>query len=95
MTLPHFQKIKMFNRDVEKLVEGEDIVKEEETRLINKLREEFKNWARVLAASTQNGKSWGGAPPKAVPYSPRPEATSSTCRVSKELACPHKRSQAP
>lgn len=57
MTLPHFQKIKMFNRDVEKLVEGEDIVKEEETRLINKLREEFKNWARVLAASTQNGKS--------------------------------------
>ncbi|XP_024415590.2 interferon-induced GTP-binding protein Mx2 [Desmodus rotundus] len=48
------EKIKMFNRDVEKLVEGEDIVKEEETRLINKLREEFKNWARVLAASTQN-----------------------------------------
>ncbi|XP_036898889.1 interferon-induced GTP-binding protein Mx2 [Sturnira hondurensis] len=47
------EKIKMFNQDIEKLVEGEDIVKEEETRLINKLREEFKNWACVLAASTK------------------------------------------
>ncbi|KAM5333180.1 interferon-induced GTP-binding protein Mx2 [Glossophaga mutica] len=48
------EKIKMFNQDIERLVEGEDVVKEEETRLINKLREEFKKWVHVLAASTQN-----------------------------------------
>ncbi|XP_039713726.1 interferon-induced GTP-binding protein Mx2 isoform X2 [Pteropus medius] len=51
------EKIKMFNRDIEKLVEGEEVVKEKETRLYNKLREEFKAWVLVLAANTQKGKS--------------------------------------
>lgn len=52
----------MFNQDIEKLAEGEDVVKEEETRLINKLREEFINWALVLKASIQDGKSGAGLP---------------------------------
>ncbi|KAF6120467.1 MX dynamin like GTPase 2 [Phyllostomus discolor] len=51
------EKIKMFNQDIEKLAEGEDVVKDEETRLINKLREEFKDWARVLKASIQNANN--------------------------------------
>ncbi|XP_023393970.1 interferon-induced GTP-binding protein Mx2 [Pteropus vampyrus] len=51
------EKIKMFNRDIEKLVEGEEVVKEKETRLYNKLREEFKAWVLVLAANTQKVKN--------------------------------------
>ncbi|XP_019481583.1 PREDICTED: interferon-induced GTP-binding protein Mx2, partial [Hipposideros armiger] len=47
------EKIKAFNRDIEKLVQGEEIVKEKETRLYNKLREEFKNWICVLEANTK------------------------------------------
>lgn len=64
MTLLHFQKIKVFNQDIVKLVEGEEAVKDKETRLYNKLREEFKNWALVLAAKTQQGKSWDRAAPQ-------------------------------
>ncbi|XP_054434503.1 interferon-induced GTP-binding protein Mx2 [Pteronotus mesoamericanus] len=48
------EKIKLFNQDIERLVEGEEVVKEEGTRLFNKLREEFKNWAHILDISTQN-----------------------------------------
>lgn len=51
------EKIKVFNQDVEKLVEGEEIVREKETRLYNKIREEFKNWVLVLAANTQKVKN--------------------------------------
>uniref|UniRef100_A0A8I3W7U2 Interferon-induced GTP-binding protein Mx2 n=1 Tax=Callithrix jacchus TaxID=9483 RepID=A0A8I3W7U2_CALJA len=47
------EKIKMFNQDIEKLVEGEEVVRENETRLYNKIREEFKNWVCILAANTQ------------------------------------------
>ncbi|KAK2089979.1 Interferon-induced GTP-binding protein Mx2 [Saguinus oedipus] len=43
----------MFNQDIEKLVEGEEVVRENETRLYNKIREEFKNWVCILAANTQ------------------------------------------
>ncbi|XP_032132716.1 interferon-induced GTP-binding protein Mx2 [Sapajus apella] len=51
------EKIKMFNQDIEKLVEGEEVVSENETRLFNKIREEFKNWVCILAANTQKVKS--------------------------------------
>lgn len=95
MTFLLLQKIKMFNQDIEKLAEGEDVVKEEETRLINKLREEFINWALVLEAGTQDGKSGTGLPLQAVSYSPRPEATSCAGKVSEKLACPYERSWAP
>uniref|UniRef100_H0WV21 Interferon-induced GTP-binding protein Mx2 n=1 Tax=Otolemur garnettii TaxID=30611 RepID=H0WV21_OTOGA len=46
------EKIKMFNQDIEKLIEGEEIIKENESRLYNKLREEFKCWCDVLTANT-------------------------------------------
>ncbi|XP_049730860.1 interferon-induced GTP-binding protein Mx2-like [Elephas maximus indicus] len=51
------EKVKVFNRDVEKLVEGEEAVKENETRLYNKIRMEFKTWNHVLAANTQKVKN--------------------------------------
>ncbi|XP_007945510.1 interferon-induced GTP-binding protein Mx2 [Orycteropus afer afer] len=51
------EKIKMFNRDIEKLIEGEEAVKENETRLYNKIRKEFKTWELVLAANTQKVKN--------------------------------------
>ncbi|KAB0403504.1 hypothetical protein E2I00_002446 [Balaenoptera physalus] len=51
------EKIKVFNQDIEKLIEGEEIVKEKESRLYNKIREEFKNWILVLTANTQKVKN--------------------------------------
>nr|WCD42042.1 myxovirus resistance dynamin-like GTPase 2 [Eidolon helvum] len=51
------EKIKLFNRDIEKLVEGEEVVKEKETRLYNKLREEFKAWIYVLTVNTHKVKN--------------------------------------
>ncbi|MBV95548.1 Interferon-induced GTP-binding protein Mx2, partial [Eschrichtius robustus] len=51
------EKIKVFNQDIEKLIEGEEIVKEKESRLYNKIREEFKSWILVLAANTQKVKN--------------------------------------
>lgn len=54
----------MFNRDIEKLVQGEEIVKEKDTRLYNKLREEFQNWILILSNNTQQGKSQDRAAPK-------------------------------
>ncbi|XP_045396654.1 interferon-induced GTP-binding protein Mx2 [Lemur catta] len=51
------EKIKVFNHDIEKSVEGEEAVKENETRLYNKVREEFKSWVNVLAANTQKVKN--------------------------------------
>ncbi|KAG8518580.1 Interferon-induced GTP-binding protein Mx2, partial [Galemys pyrenaicus] len=50
------QKIKEFNRDIEKLIEGEEIVKNKETRLFNKVRTEFKNWDGVLTSNIQKVK---------------------------------------
>lgn len=83
MTLSHFQKIKLFNQDIEKLKEGEEIVKEKETRLCNKIREEFKIWILVLAENIEKGKSWDRAPPKSVSYLPRPEVTSGNKKCAK------------
>ncbi|XP_063457361.1 interferon-induced GTP-binding protein Mx2 isoform X2 [Pan paniscus] len=51
------EKIKMFNQDIEKLVEGEEVVRENETRLYNKIREDFKNWVGILATNTQKVKN--------------------------------------
>uniref|UniRef100_A0A8C5UZB7 Interferon-induced GTP-binding protein Mx2 n=1 Tax=Microcebus murinus TaxID=30608 RepID=A0A8C5UZB7_MICMU len=51
------QKIKVFNQDIEKLVEGEEPVRENETRLYNRVREEFKSWVNALTANTQEVKT--------------------------------------
>ncbi|XP_072825538.1 interferon-induced GTP-binding protein Mx2-like [Vicugna pacos] len=51
------EKIKAFNQDIEKLIEGEEVVKEKEARLYNKVREEFKNWVLILAANTEKVKN--------------------------------------
>ncbi|EHH16958.1 interferon-induced GTP-binding protein Mx2 [Macaca thibetana thibetana] len=51
------EKIKMFNQDIEKLIEGEEVVRENETRLYNKIREDFKNWIGILATNTQKVKN--------------------------------------
>ncbi|KAM8906758.1 interferon-induced GTP-binding protein Mx2 [Lycaon pictus] len=51
------EKIKLFNQDIEKLIEGEEIVKKNETRLYNKIREEFEHWVLVLTANTQKVKN--------------------------------------
>ncbi|XP_017735707.1 PREDICTED: interferon-induced GTP-binding protein Mx2 [Rhinopithecus bieti] len=51
------EKIKMFNQDIEKLVEGEEVVRENETRLYNKIREDFKNWVVILTTNTQKVKN--------------------------------------
>ncbi|XP_036732798.1 interferon-induced GTP-binding protein Mx2 [Manis pentadactyla] len=51
------EKIKVFNQDIEKLTEGEEVVREKETRLYNKIREEFKNWVLILTANTQKVKN--------------------------------------
>lgn len=83
MTESLFQKIKMFNRDIEKLVEGEEVVKEKETRLYNKLRDEFKAWVNVLTANTQKGKSRDSVP-KAESRTPSPGSASRSQRVSGE-----------
>ncbi|XP_008569440.1 PREDICTED: interferon-induced GTP-binding protein Mx2 [Galeopterus variegatus] len=50
------EKVKMFNQDIEKLIEGEEVVKETETRLYNKIREEFKTWVLVLNANNKKVK---------------------------------------
>ncbi|XP_047652907.1 interferon-induced GTP-binding protein Mx2 isoform X2 [Phacochoerus africanus] len=47
------EKIKVFNQDIENLVEGEEIVKGKETRLYNKIREEFKSWIVTLDCNAQ------------------------------------------
>ncbi|KAM6224043.1 interferon-induced GTP-binding protein Mx2 [Rhynchocyon petersi] len=51
------ERIKMFSQDIEKLVEGEEIVKENESRLYNKVRKEFETWYQVLETNTQKVKS--------------------------------------
>ncbi|KAM9693578.1 LOW QUALITY PROTEIN: interferon-induced GTP-binding protein Mx2-like [Trichechus inunguis] len=47
------EKIQTFNRDIEKLTEGVEAVKENEMRLYNQIRNEFKTWGLILAANTQ------------------------------------------
>lgn len=84
MRLPLFQKIKVFNRHIERLVDGEEVVKEKETRLYNKLREEFKHWVLVLAANSQKGKSGDRAASAAGSYSPRPGAAPGTQSVGSQ-----------
>ncbi|XP_004697376.2 interferon-induced GTP-binding protein Mx2 [Echinops telfairi] len=47
------EKIKEFNQSIDKLLEGEEVVKDNESRLYNKIRKEFRNWELVLSANTQ------------------------------------------
>ena len=51
---------------------------ETESRLCNKIREEFTSWALILSTNIEKGKSWDRAAPKAASHLPRPEATSGT-----------------
>ena len=66
-----FQKIKVFNEDIQKLIEGEEIVMETESRLCNKIREEFTSWVLILTTNIEKGKSWDRAAPKAASRLPR------------------------
>ncbi|KAF4020622.1 hypothetical protein G4228_012279 [Cervus hanglu yarkandensis] len=51
------EKIKVFNEDIQKLIEGEEIVMETESRLCNKIREEFTSWVLILSANIEKVKS--------------------------------------
>ncbi|XP_025719219.1 interferon-induced GTP-binding protein Mx2 [Callorhinus ursinus] len=51
------EKIKVFNQEIEKLIEGEEEVKKKDTRLYNKIREEFESWLLVLTANNQKVKN--------------------------------------
>ncbi|XP_051693979.2 interferon-induced GTP-binding protein Mx2 isoform X2 [Oryctolagus cuniculus] len=51
------EKIKLFNQDIEKLVEAEEAVKEKETRMYNRVRQQFQRWAGVLTASNLRVKN--------------------------------------
>lgn len=84
-----FQKIKVFNEDIGKLIEGEEIVMETESRLCNKIREEFTSWILILTTNIEKGKSWDRASPKATSRLPRPEATSGHKNCAKSRLCPY------
>ncbi|XP_069437350.1 interferon-induced GTP-binding protein Mx2 isoform X1 [Ovis canadensis] len=51
------EKIKVFNEDIEKLIEGEEIVIETESRLCNRIREEFTRWVLILTTNIEKVKS--------------------------------------
>lgn len=51
------EKIKVFNEDIGKLIEGEEIVMETESRLCNKIREEFTSWILILTTNIEKVKS--------------------------------------
>lgn len=51
------EKIKLFNEDIEKLIEGEEIVIETESRLCNRIREEFTRWVLILSTNIEKVKS--------------------------------------
>ncbi|XP_058517584.1 interferon-induced GTP-binding protein Mx2 [Ochotona princeps] len=51
------KKVKLFNKDIEKLVEAEELVQGKETRMYHKVREEFKTWHGILSTSIQQVKS--------------------------------------
>ncbi|XP_075398388.1 interferon-induced GTP-binding protein Mx2 [Tenrec ecaudatus] len=50
------EKIKEFNQNIDKLLEGEEVVKDNESRLYNKIRKEFRNWELILLANTEKVK---------------------------------------
>ncbi|XP_021570621.1 interferon-induced GTP-binding protein Mx2-like [Carlito syrichta] len=52
------EMIKAFNQDIEKLVEGEEAVWENENRLYNRVREEFKTWVPILETNIQKVKNF-------------------------------------
>ncbi|XP_037380819.1 interferon-induced GTP-binding protein Mx2 [Talpa occidentalis] len=51
------EKIKGFNRDIEKLIEGEETVKAKEIRLCNRVRKEFNKWELILQDHRQKVKT--------------------------------------
>ncbi|XP_040842576.1 interferon-induced GTP-binding protein Mx2-like [Ochotona curzoniae] len=51
------KKVKLFNKDIEKLVEAEELVQGKETRMYHKVREEFKAWDSMLSSNNQQAKN--------------------------------------
>ncbi|XP_004602574.2 interferon-induced GTP-binding protein Mx2 [Sorex araneus] len=51
------EKIRAFNRHIEKLVEGEEVPPEKEMRLCNRVRENFSNWCMVILAHAEKAKN--------------------------------------
>ncbi|XP_004429677.1 PREDICTED: interferon-induced GTP-binding protein Mx1 [Ceratotherium simum simum] len=51
------EKITAFNQDITSLVQGEEIVGQDDTRLFNKIRKEFQKWSTVIEKTFQKGDS--------------------------------------
>ncbi|XP_008824560.1 interferon-induced GTP-binding protein Mx2 [Nannospalax galili] len=49
------EKISAFNQDITVIIQGEESVKEEESRLFTKLRDEFCLWSKKIEVSFQKG----------------------------------------
>lgn len=58
---PCWQKINAFSHDINSLIEGEESVGENESRLFTKIRNEFHKWNTVIEKAFQKGES--GVPP--------------------------------
>ncbi|XP_055975542.1 interferon-induced GTP-binding protein Mx2 [Sorex fumeus] len=57
MLLFLIEKIRAFNRHIERLVEGEEVPSEKEARLCNRIRENFNNWGMVILLNTDKVKN--------------------------------------
>jgi len=49
------EKINAFNHDINSLIEGEEFVGEDESRLFTKIRNEFHKWSCVIEKKFQQG----------------------------------------
>lgn len=58
---PCWQKINAFSHDINSLIEGEESVGENDSRLFTKIRNEFHKWNTVIEKAFQKGES--GVPP--------------------------------
>lgn len=50
------QKIKAFNEDICTLIDGEEFVEEDDTRMFNKVRNEFCKWSIMVHSSFDEGE---------------------------------------
>nr|AMW93075.1 myxovirus resistance 1 protein [Sturnira lilium] len=49
------EKIQAFNEDIRTLIDGEEFVEEDDTRMFNKVRSEFYNWSLIVHSSFKKG----------------------------------------
>lgn len=61
------QKINIFNQDIRELIEGEEAVGGNESRLFTKIRLEFGKWSMEIEDSFQRGESEPPTPPPRPP----------------------------